>query len=81
MIEKLRNRNELILSKCVNKKDNAYIKQEIIKTLLKDDKCFFKISFEDAFNVLNDLGYKDSEATNIYKMLLSPNEYKKLEEI
>ena len=81
MIEKLRIRNDLILSKCINKKDNIYLKQSLIKKILSDDKCFFKISYEDAFNILNDLGYNDSDAMNIYKILLSPKEYEKIEEV
>lgn len=81
MIEKLRIRNDLLLSKCANKKDIIYIKQSVIKRLLSDDKCFFKISYEDAFNVLNDLGYKGEDASNVYKMLIHPKEYEKIEEL
>lgn len=51
-----------------------YQKYDIIQNILKDDACFFKITQEEAYILLKDLGIVDSEMDNIYKELIS-NKY------
>lgn len=43
-------------------------KYYLIKELLKDDKCFFKISMNDACNILDNLGVEDPR--EYYKTLI-----------
>lgn len=80
MIEELRLKNDFLISKCESKADTNYIRYGIIKKLLSDDKCFFKISFEDAYNILIDLGYSENDAIDVYKKLVSPEEFSKVNE-
>lgn len=77
MIEELRLKNDFLISKYESKDDSNYIKYGIIKKLLSDDKCFFKISFEDAYSILIDLGYDENEALDVYKKLVSAVEFEK----
>ena len=70
MIQELRNKNELLL-KSVNKNEDLYIRLVIIKKILLDEKCFFKMNIDDAYNILLDLGYSKEEALNAYKKLIS----------
>lgn len=72
MIENLRKINEKMLIKY---KDNneALKRQLIISSLLKNDDCFFKISMEDAYNILNDLEIINYQET--YLQLISYLKY------
>lgn len=48
-------------------------KYYLILELLKDDKCFFKISKEDAYQILCHLGIVNP--IQYYKKLISPTSY------
>lgn len=56
-------------------KKNEDEKYKIIKAILSEDNCFFKISPETALNILEDLGFKKEEGKEIYKHLISPESY------
>ena len=74
MIQELRNRVDILLD---NVKDNEllFTKLTIIKKILSDEKCFFKMPIDDAYNILLDLNYTKDEALNIYKQLVSFEEF------
>ena len=66
-IQTLREKNNTLLNK-----DEKYQK---IAQLLKYDDCFFRISIETAYKILEDLGYKDEKIPFIYSDLISINQY------
>ena len=66
-IQTLREKNNKLLNK-----DEKYQK---IAQLLKYDDCFFRISIETAYKILEDLGYKDEKIPFIYSDLISINQY------
>ncbi len=49
-------------------------RNEIIKKIFADDTCFFKMSKEDAFLILNEVGIKDN-IEEIYAKLISSDVY------
>lgn len=51
-----------------------YQRNEIIKKIFADDACFFKMSKEDAFLILNEVGIKDN-IEEIYAKLISSDLY------
>lgn len=51
-----------------------YQRNEIIKKIFADDACFFKMSKEDAFLILNEVGIKDN-IEEIYAKLISSDVY------
>lgn len=53
-------------------------KFEIMKELLKDDACFFRIGFDDAYNILVELGVEDPK--KVYRKLISYQEFEKNKE-
>ncbi|MDD6223577.1 MAG: hypothetical protein PUB18_01070 [bacterium] len=57
--------------------DSDYEKCEVIKGLLSDPNCFFKISFETAIGIMNFLGVEENEILNLYSDLTSPDNYVK----
>ena len=69
-IDELRLMNSIILNTLKeNKKD--YRNQLIIKDILEDDTCFFKMDKEEAFIILNNLEISDEYKEKIYKELIS----------
>lgn len=62
------------------KKENMNIekikKYYLIKELLKDDKCFFKIPMNDACNILDNLGIENPK--EYYKNLISAENFTKV---
>lgn len=78
MVDKLRQKNEELLQKYIEdeNKDKIY-RHKIIKALLLKDDCFIKMSMEDVYNMLDDLGYKQEEFKDMYLSLASAKEYKK----
>lgn len=54
-------------------------KLEIIKKILEDDNCFFKMDSGIALSILFDLGLSKEESKKIYKELLSGKYYNKKE--
>ena len=74
MLNSLKDINNKLLIKHKNNPEK-FEKQLMISNFLKDNKYFFKISIEDAYNILMDLeiaNYKD-----IYVSLISYNDYVK----
>lgn len=62
------------------KPDQSKVKKYyLILELLKDDQCFFKISKEDAYQILCHLGIVNP--VKYYKKLISPTNYLKVEEM
>lgn len=49
-------------------------RNEIIKKIFADDACFFKMSKDDAFLILNEVGIKDN-IEEIYEKLISSDVY------
>ncbi len=74
MIDKLRMINDDILS--TTKDENVLNKHTIIKTILLDDNCFFKIGIEDAYAILRDLGIPESDLKYLYLKLVDVKEWR-----
>ena len=55
-----------------------YTRNTILKNILDDDACFFKMSKEDAYSVLKDLNIVDDELEKTYQELISNKEFNKL---
>lgn len=72
MIEKLRSINEDILA--TSKDEETLNKHMIIKIILLDDNCFFKMSVEDAYAIMRDLGIPESELKYMYLKLVDISE-------
>lgn len=73
-LEDIRVRNKELIEKYKNDKDNLY-RQNLIKKLLSDKECFFKISIEEAYSILTDLEYEEKELKDIYMNLVSYNNF------
>lgn len=74
MLDKLRDINENILRENINNKD-IYDKHIIIKKLLSDDKCFFKINIEEAYALLRELNIQEDEIKRIYLELIDSSNF------
>lgn len=74
MQEDLKKLNELIIEK---NKDNTKIKEKhtIIKKLLEDPECFFKMSIEDSYALLRELGIKEEDLILVYSSLIDSTNY------
>lgn len=72
MIEKLRSINEDILA--TSKDEEILNKHMIIKIILLDDNCFFKMSVEDAYAIMRHLGIPESELKYMYLKLVDISE-------
>ena len=68
MIEKLRHINNELIE--LSNDDYNLKKQRLIEKILSDDKCFFKISIEQAYAILRDLGLAENELKSIYMELI-----------
>lgn len=78
MVDKLKEKNEELLKKYIDEENKEKIyRHKIIKALLLKDDCFIKMSMEDIYNILDDLGYEKEEFKDIYMSLASSKEYKK----
>ncbi len=54
-----------------NKDDKKEIKkQKTIQKMLKDDRCFFKMTIEQSYGVLRDLGIEEGALRQIYLELI-----------
>ncbi len=74
MINKLRKINDELLRRAVDTKEKK--KYEIIKKIMKDDNCFFKMDIEYAYSILRDLGIEEEKIRGIYMCLIDPEEIK-----
>ena len=58
------------------KKINENLKRnEIIKEILNDDACFFKMNKDEAYMLLSEIGILDEHIENIYQKLISTDEF------
>ena len=78
MINEFRAKVDILLSE--EKDDVKKIKLSLIKKILLDENCFFYMTMNDALNILHDLGYNNVASLDIYKKLISKEEYLKLKE-
>lgn len=74
MIEKLRQINDKLIELNLNNEKNLK-KHQIIKEILSDEKCFFKISIEHAYSILRDLGIKESALKDTYEILIDSKKF------
>lgn len=69
MINKLKEINEKLI--IINKNNKHELKkQKLIKQLLSDNNCFFKINIETSYSILKDLNFKDEDLKDIYQKLI-----------
>lgn len=55
-----------------------YKRNYLIKELLKDEACFFKMKKEDSFLILQDIGVNLQSIQETYSKLISIDEYYRL---
>lgn len=73
MLEKLRHINDKFLE---IKTDNDELKKhQLIRKILNDDKCFFKMNVEQAYAILRDLDFSEEELKEIYSELIDYKNY------
>lgn len=68
MLEKIRILNKKMIEQNIINND----KYLLIDKILADDKCFFKMSIEEAYAVLRDLGIDENNLRSVYIKLLDP---------
>lgn len=73
MLNELRALNETYIKKASN--DDELKKQMLIKELLKNDRCFFKISIKDAYSILRDLMIKQDKLKIVYEKLIEESNF------
>lgn len=73
MLEKLRLINNKFLE--IQTDENELKKHQLIKKVLNDDKCFFKMSVEQAYAILRDLDFSEEELKGIYSELIDYKNY------
>lgn len=69
MINKLRELNDKLIETNTNDEDKVK-KYQVIKKILKDDKCFFKMEIEYAYAILRDLGIPEEQLKEYYSELI-----------
>ena len=67
MIEKLQQLNEKLLTTCDLSDQKKY---RLIKQLLTDKQCFFKMNIKTAYAILRDLGFQENELQDTYMALI-----------
>lgn len=77
LIDELKVMNYSIID-CLKAKGISIKKNELIKEILKDEACFFKMEKEEAFVVLKNLKVSDDMLEETYKELTSKQEFYKL---
>ena len=78
VINELRNKADILLKENNDKLIN--VKLSLIRKILNDEGCFFKMTMSDALNILSDLKYSRDESLRIYKEMVSSQEYLKYEQ-
>lgn len=63
---------------CLKGKGISVKKNELIKEILKDEACFFKMNKEEALIVLRDLNVSNEMLEETYKKLIDRQEYYRL---
>lgn len=74
---RLINDSNILYLKKINR---SYKRNEIIKNILNDETCFFKMNKNDAYMILKDIGILDDQINNIYRKLISSDEFYNLYE-
>ena len=69
---RLINDSNILYLKKINR---SYKRNEIIKNILNDETCFFKMNKNDAYMILKDIGILDNQIDNIYQKLISSDEF------
>ena len=69
---RLINDSNILYLKKINR---SYKRNEIIKNILKDETCFFKMNKNDAYMVLQNIGILDTQIDTIYQKLISFDEF------
>ena len=78
ILEKLRQLNEDML--VIRKNDKKEVKkQKAIQKTLQDDKCFFKMTRDQAYVVLRDLGIEEGALRAIYLGLIDSDHIEQTE--
>jgi hypothetical protein len=78
MLNTLRNKNNVLLKKFKLENNKPLEeKHNLIATLLSHNNCFFKLPMDIAFNILSDLGYNNQQCLEIYKQLVSIDNFNK----
>lgn len=73
MLEKLRLINNKFLE--IKTDENELKKHQLIRKILNDDKCFFKMNVEQAYAILRDLDFSKEELKEIYSELIDYKNY------
>ena len=73
MLNELRALNETYIKKASN--DDELKKQMLIKEIIKNDRCFFKISIKDAYSILRDLRIKQDKLKIVYEKLIEESNF------
>ena len=59
----------------LKKVNENFKRNEIIKEILNDDACFFKMNKDEAYMLLSEIGILDEHIENIYQKLISTDEF------
>ena len=62
----------------LKKLNRNYKRNEIIKHILDDDACFFKMNKNEAYIILQNIGISNEQIDSIYENLISSNEFYRL---
>lgn len=72
---RLINDSNILYLKKVNR---SYKRNEIVKNILNDEACFFKMNKNDAYIILQDIGILSEQIDIIYQKLISSYEFYRL---
>ncbi len=72
---RLINDSNILYLKKINR---SYKRNEIVKNILDDEACFFKMNKKDAYIVLQDIGILSEQIDIIYQKLISSDEFYRL---
>lgn len=74
MLNKLREINDRLIN--IYKNDPQELKkQNLIKEILKNDRCFFEIDISTAYQILSDLKIKEKDLKTVYLELIDSKNY------
>ena len=62
----------------LKKLNRNYKRNKIIKHILDDDACFFKMNKNEAYIILQNIGISNEQIDSIYENLISSNEFYRL---
>ena len=72
---RLINDSNILYLKKINR---SYKRNEIVKNILDDEACFFKMNKNDAYIILQDIGILSEQIDIIYQKLISSDEFYRL---